>query len=77
MSIKIDRPDMNGWSVPRAVERSMGARVEAMQLITGRVTDFNYHTRVRSGRVGDGAQLLPAAGRWVRLGWLTYLSAYT
>lgn len=45
-----------------------GGCVEAMQLITGRVTDFNYHTRVRSGRVGDGAQLLPAAGRWVRLG---------
>lgn len=54
-----------------------GGCVEAMQLITGRVTDFNYHTRVRSGRVGDRAQLLPAAGRWVRLGWLTYLSAYT
>lgn len=76
MSIKIDRPDMNGWSAPWAVE-IYGGCVEAMQLITGRVTDFNYHTRVRSGRVGDGAQLLPAAGRWVRLGWLTYLSAYT
>lgn len=30
-----------------------------MQLITGRVTDFNYHTRVEAVR-RDVAQLLPA-----------------
>lgn len=42
-----------------------------MQLITGRVTDFNYHTRVEAVR-RDVAQLLPAC----RLFWSGFDAFY-